>query len=153
MVKLKKYIAAVFVFVFVSALTCDSYAFKNYGRYLKIENDRESIVMKTGEKRRLHVSSPLTQLPVYKDLRFSSRNIFVAVVDRSGVVRAGMCGRTYITVTDSKGRTDSILIIVERGKNSAFPAVFVIIFAAVSVIALLKLRPRGCACGGSRWCF
>lgn len=149
--KLKKYAAAVFVFVFISVLTYNSYAFKNYGRYLKIENGRESIVMKTGEKRRLHVSSPLTGLPVCKDLRFSSRNIFVAVVDRSGIVRAGMCGRTYITVTDSKGRTDSILIIVERGKKSCvLPAVIIIIFAAAAVIALLKLRTRGCACGRSR---
>mgnify|MGYP002265435990 CR=1 FL=1 len=90
---------AVFALIFCSG----AYALKNYGRFLKIEGGRDCIVMRSGEKKRLSVTSALTGLPVIHDKTFCSDNPAVAAVDRSsGIVHAGICGRAYITVTDGR---------------------------------------------------
>ena len=128
-------IAAV-IMIFVS---CGCAGMK-YNRHLVIENGKSSVVLSPGEKTRLNVTCPVTGLPVYKDLRFYSSNIFVASVDRSGIVHAGVCGKSRITVTDSSGRTASILIIVQGKDKAAF--LFLIcaaaVIAAVSVIFFFK---------------
>lgn len=128
-------IAAV-IMIFVS---CGCAGMK-YNRHLVIENGKSSVVLSPGEKTRLNVTCPVTGLPVYKDLRFYSSNIFVASVDRSGIVHAGVCGRSRVTVTDSTGRTASILIIVQGGGKAAFIWIFVFAAAVISVSAVVFLK-------------
>ena len=94
--------------------------------------------MTSGEKKHLHVSSSLTGLPVFKDLHFSSSNILIATVDRSGVVRAGMRGRAYITVVDKNGRVDSILIVVEGSKKTGVIGIIIILIILISAVVFLK---------------
>lgn len=140
---MKKYISAVFSVLLIFILSFNTYAVKNYGRRLEIEQGRSSIIMNTGDKIRLHVRSPLTGLPVYKGLHFCSGNFLVAAVNRSGIVRAGMCGKTYITVTDDKGRTDSILIIVERGGKTGLWGFVIIAAVAFAAVFLIFRISRG----------
>ena len=126
---------AVFALIFCSG----AYALKNYGRFLKIEGGRDCIVMRSGEKKRLSVTSALTGLPVIHDKTFCSDNPAVAAVDRSsGIVHAGIWGRAYITVTVGRGRTDSILIEVRGGRKAGF--IWLILTAVIITAAIIFIR-------------
>lgn len=135
---MKKILCAAAALIMLLQLECSAYAVKRYSGYLKIEHGKSSIVMTVGEKRRLHVYSPVLGLPVHKGLRFSSSNIGVATVDRSGVVRAGNPGCAYVSVVDKKGRIDAIRIVVERGKKSGIVLPIVIFSCIITVCILIR---------------
>lgn len=130
-----------FFIIILLSITPKSYALKNYGRYLEIENGKSQITLNVGESRYLSTTVKLTGLPTYKNLEYSSGNSFIASVDNSGKVTANAKGKTYITVTDQKGRTDSILIIVKGGAKSVFGVIFLLFLSAAVLAVVLKIKP------------
>ena len=126
----------ILVIVF-SALLCISAGALPHDGFLKIEGGAAKLELACGHKRRLRVSAGLAGMPVAGRLSFSSTDPLVAKVDGGGVLHAGLPGKAYVTVTDAKGRCDSILVVVSGGKA---PALLLIL--PLAAIALIKIKNR-----------
>ena len=120
----------ILVIVF-SALLCISAGALPHDGLLKIEGGAAKLELACGHKRRLRVSAGLAGMPVAGRLSFSSTDPLVAVL------HAGLPGKAYVTVTDAKGRCDSILVVVSGGKA---PALLLIL--PLAAIALIKIKNR-----------
>ncbi len=134
---MKTRLFVIIIAVFAAALSVTCKAQDLRGQFLIIETG-DSIHMSSGEKKLLHVKSGILGVPVYKELKFSSTNALVAHADRSGVLRAGFCGRARITVFDKNGRTGSILVIVSGRAKAGTVCCALVIFAAAAIFFLTK---------------
>ena len=84
---------------------------------LVLEDGAERIVMQPGEKKYLKIRDSIWNMPVYKNLEFSSKYPSVAMVDARGFVRAMLPGRTVISVWNDVGDNGTIEVFVEGNRK------------------------------------
>ena len=84
---------------------------------LVLEDGAERIVMQPGEKKYLKIRDSIWNMPVYKNLEFSSKYPSVATVDARGFVRAMLPGRTVISVWNDVGDNGTIEVFVEGNRK------------------------------------
>ena len=84
---------------------------------LVLEDGAERIVMQSGEKKYLKIRDSIWNMPVYKNLEFSSKYPSVAMVDARGFVRAMLPGRTVISVWNDVGDNGTIEVFVEGNRK------------------------------------
>ena len=130
------------VIIMIFLLSVRAEALKHYSRYLAIERGKDEIEMLVGEQIRLRTYSGVLAIPIIKGLEYNSTESGVVTVDNSGIVYANKQGETYITVIDSLGRTDSILITVKRGSKPFLPSLIIIIGVGVGTFAIVLYQNK-----------
>ena len=111
---------------------------------LILQDGAEQIEMSPGDKIYLRARHSFWNLPITKDLEYSSKYPAVASVDARGMVRAMLPGRTVISVWNDAGDNGTIVIIVrESRKFSAISWLILGLISALCGASFLKNKFRG----------
>lgn len=107
---------------------------------LVLQDGKDRIEMKVGERVYLKVQSSIWKYPLLQNLEFSSKNPLVAYADTYGWIHAQAVGRTVISVWNDRGANGTIEVIV-RGKKALPTWVTVLIFALFFFFLAMFLMP------------
>ncbi|MBQ7095118.1 MAG: hypothetical protein IJN80_01505 [Clostridia bacterium] len=125
----------IILFIFI-ALSLSPIAFAAIGKQgLIINGGIESITLQKGERIRLRVRDKTTNLPVLKDLSFSSDNDLIASIDEdSGILRANSIGTTYISIMrpNGNGAAIAVCVVAKEKKPSPFYLFFILGLGALT---------------------
>ncbi|MBQ7971054.1 MAG: Ig-like domain-containing protein, partial [Clostridia bacterium] len=107
---------------------------------LILENGKDLLVLKKGQKEYLNVQDGLTKLFLFKEISYYSDNTIVATVGlHSGILRANNIGTATITAISKSGDAGQIKIKVVAPKKSFYlPFFFFVSFSALFLWFLIK---------------
>lgn len=135
---MKKTLCFCMVFFLLMSGVCNGAIVLDDG--LVLQDGKERIEMKVGERVYLKVQSSIWKYPLLRNLEFSSKNPLVAYADTYGWIHAQAVGRTVISVWNDRGANGTIEVIV-RGKKEIPTWLTALIFALFFLFLTMFLMP------------